>query len=260
MLHKIPLGAGGIDACVELALPRHEDDAESCIVLAGDIACKLPQLEDTLFNISQRFKYVVYVPGNHEFYDADMLKWFVQFEAFASGISNLHYGAETVQSFVLDGVRFVVGTLWAHGGHSLYDMGRVGSALVDFRAITLGQRRFSVPIMREINRNHSEQIWKFLSEDFGGKTVVVTHHLPMETLCHPRFGSELNGGFASIEDSHFNGFGDSSHNPDFWIFGHTHDTIDTEISGTRFLCNPKGYPGEHRDQEFNTYDIKTINV
>ena len=29
-----------------------------------------------------------------------------------------------------------------------------------------------------------------------------------------------------------------------WIHGHTHTFFDYVVSGTRVVCNPRGYPGE----------------
>jgi hypothetical protein len=75
---------------------------------------------------------------------------------------------------------------------------------------------------------------------FNGKTVVITHHMPSERLCHPRFGPDLNGGFAA-DMEHILAY---DHAPSLWIHGHTHDTIDTRLWKTRIVCNPSGYSQE----------------
>jgi hypothetical protein len=31
-----------------------------------------------------------------------------------------------------------------------------------------------------------------------------------------------------------------------WIHGHTHDSFDYAVAGTRVICNPKGYRNENR--------------
>jgi predicted phosphodiesterase len=31
---------------------------------------------------------------------------------------------------------------------------------------------------------------------------------------------------------------------DLWIFGHTHEAVDTVVEGCRIVSNPRGYPGE----------------
>jgi Icc-related predicted phosphoesterase len=86
----------------------------------------------------------------------------------------------------------------------------------------------------------------------GGKTVVITHHLPSRRLVSARFwpkdGSDgANGGFVGDCDNII-----ALHEPNLWIHGHTHDTIDTELWKTRIICNPAGYRGEWASP-FNTY-------
>ena len=58
----------------------------------------------------------------------------------------------------------------------------------------------------------------------------------------------LNSGFASeygelIADSRI----------DVWIYGHSYTNIDTEIGGTRIICNQMGYvfEDEHLMNEFD---------
>jgi len=65
--------------------------------------------------------------------------------------------------------------------------------------------------------------------------VVVSHHMPSERSVAPRFRDELaNSGFTSRLDSMM---GRSA----LWIHGHTHDSFDYELNGTRVVCNPRGY-------------------
>ena len=33
-----------------------------------------------------------------------------------------------------------------------------------------------------------------------------------------------------------------------WVHGHTHDSFDYEVAGTRVLCNPRGYCREGRQE------------
>ncbi len=36
-----------------------------------------------------------------------------------------------------------------------------------------------------------------------------------------------------------------------WIHGHTHDSFDYFIGGTRVICNPRGYFGYELNPDFN---------
>jgi hypothetical protein len=67
--------------------------------------------------------------------------------------------------------------------------------------------------------------------------VVITHHAPSPKSIHPRFeGSPLNACFVSDAERLLDG-----RRARLWIHGHTHDSFDYEVNGTRVLCNPRGY-------------------
>ena len=76
---------------------------------------------------------------------------------------------------------------------------------------------------------------KLINETFQGKTVVVTHHCPSWNSVTPKYQSNLlSACFASrLEDL----LGKS----ELWIHGHTHESFDYDINGTRVVCNPRGY-------------------
>jgi hypothetical protein len=67
--------------------------------------------------------------------------------------------------------------------------------------------------------------------------VVVTHHAPSRQSIHPRFaGSPLNACFVSDAERLM-----GVERVVLWIHGHTHDSFDYTVGGTRVLCNPRGY-------------------
>ena len=66
---------------------------------------------------------------------------------------------------------------------------------------------------------------------------MVTHHAPSPRSIHPRFaGSVINACFISDAERLIDGA-----RADLWIHGHTHDSFDYNVNGTRVLCNPRGY-------------------
>ena len=75
-----------------------------------------------------------------------------------------------------------------------------------------------------------------LQRPFDGPTVVVTHHAPSPRSIHARFeGSPLNGCFVSDLERLM------GPRVSLWIHGHTHDSFDYTVRGTRVVCNPRGY-------------------
>ena len=86
-------------------------------------------------------------------------------------------------------------------------------------------------------RRHSAWLESRLADVHAGPTVVITHHAPSRHSIHPRFAdSLLNACFVS----------DAAHllradRVSLWIHGHTHDSFDHRVNGTRVVCNPRGY-------------------
>ena len=238
-------------------VPPDPRDAESVLVLAGDISSKPDQLILFLGWLRERFIKVVYVPGNHEYYGHEMhaltQRMFESLDDLDEG-EKIEYPGTGVGLNEFDGLRIIYTTLWGDGGNTPAEQADIGRYLNDFRLVKLGSKQFTVSDMRDLHKAQKRMLGEILSDPFEGKTVVVTHHMPSYELCHPRFGGDINGGFASHSDDLF-----GEHGPDLWIHGHTHDTIDRELHGTRVVCNPSGYRYEY-GTVFNTYGPKFIEV
>ena len=240
-------------------VPKSEDDWETVLILAGDISSKFHQLRLFLNEMCFRFKHVIFVPGNHEYYRNNYDDWNNQANVLFPEYKNLSFATDSVKSAIIDDVRFVYGTLWADGGpHEFKD--RVSYYMNDFRLIEYKDELFTIDDMIAINKIHRQQIHDFTKEPFDGTTIVVTHHMPTYRVCHPRFGGDCNGGFATDCDYMF-----FDNNISYWFFGHTHDKITQKIGETNLICNPTGYRGEWSENrksfielaggEINTFEI-----
>jgi Icc-related predicted phosphoesterase len=191
-------------------------------------------------------KQVVYVPGNHEHYQADMLEMLAQLrkEAQRLGIYLLDN-----DHAIIDGVRFLGSTLWTD--FALYpelkaaSMRAAGAMINDFRLISYDRIDFTPAKSVELHRFARAWLAEQLATSFAGPTVVVTHHAPHAGSVVERFrGDVLTPGFASdlgglIEHC----------SPELWVHGHMHDCSDYRVGKTRIVCNPMGYAGE-----INTFD------
>lgn len=237
-------------------IPPHENDRNSILVLAGDISSKPTQLLEFLREVEKFFLHVIYVPGNHEFYGHRIDVWSENLKAaLKSGPFDdpenpkISFATIHMEYKEFENVRFIFGTLWGDGGKSLKERALVGDGLRDFYVVkTKGEERFTVPAMMDIHGRQKKQLQEFLKKPFDGVTIVVSHHMPSYRLCHPRFGTTLNGGFASDCDSILA----ADNAPDVWIHGHTHDSIDGRYWNTRVVCNPSGYYYEN-DVRFKVF-------
>jgi predicted phosphodiesterase len=214
------------------------DTAADWIVLAGDIA-RPPEA----CAWAQRLgKPVIYVAGNHEFYGGSVDGTLAALRAHSAG-TQIH--VLEADELIVEGVRFLGTTLWSD--FSIVDESERARAeeqalamIRDFsriRADSSAERLFSPGDSIDLFRRSAGWLQRKLDEPFDGPTVVVTHHAPSRQSIHPRFaGSPLNACFVS-DAERLMGVGRVV----LWIHGHTHDSFDYTVSGTRVLCNPRGY-------------------
>lgn len=185
--------------------------------------------------------HILFIAGNHEFYGGDwnstlpLLKR--QFSALPQRVHFLEK-----ETFFHEGVRFPATTLWSP--ISSRNAWQIQASIGDYHAIYKGGTHSVRITPDDVNKRYQENsIWlqQELQKPFEGKTVVVTHHMPIFALVAPKWrGSPLNDAFAAKCDSFFG----QSWSPEAWIFGHTHDTVLQVVRGTLCAANPYGYQHE----------------
>lgn len=214
------------------------DTVADMIVLAGDIARPF----EACAWARRLGRPVVYVAGNHEFYGGSIEGTIGALRAHS--VDTAIHLLET-DELIVEGVRFLGTTLWSD--FSVVDEAERALAeeqavamIRDFsriRAESSAERLFSPADSTALFRRSAEWLQRKLEEPWGGPTVVVTHHAPSRQSIHPRFaGSPLNACFVSDAEC-LMGAGRVA----LWIHGHTHDSFDYTVGGTRVLCNPRGY-------------------
>lgn len=233
--------------------PLSSKDAE-LIILAGDI----DKGDQGILWARQQWpaQHIIYVAGNHEFYGQERNGVLKSLRAVATE-HNVHF-LENDEVFI-DGIRFIGCTLWTDFklfGDDLQQtcMREAQSGLNDFSLIKEGQSKF-LPESSLVLFNESYAFLKrkLLSEHYAGKTVVITHHLPsMLSVAYKYKEDLLSACFASNLDDLFG----SAH---IWTHGHTHESFDYEVKGTRVICNPRGYSRFDRDVE-NTNFIPNLEI
>jgi predicted phosphodiesterase len=219
-----------------LAIPANDADAA---VLAGDIA----RPKEAIAWVSGFAKPVLYVPGNHEFYGGSIAGTVAELKRLSAG-SDIHVLDD--DEVIFEGVRFLGSTLWTD--FQLFGEGEKRAAAMreaqrfmrDFSRIHVGELNFTPEASAALFKRHAAWLERKLAVPYAGPTVVITHHAPSRKSIHPRFADSLmNACFVS----------DAEHLIDasrarLWIHGHTHDSFDYFVNGTRVLCNPRGYAKE----------------
>jgi len=219
-----------------LKLPENHCDL---VILAGDIA----RPREAVSWASGFAKPVLYVPGNHEFYGGSIAGTVKELKQLCAA-TNIHVLDNN--QVIVDGVRFLGTTLWTD--FMLFGKGEQRSAAIkealrlmyDFSKIRAGDASeipFSPADSEALFKTQAGWLETRLNDPFPGPTVVITHHAPSPKSIHPRFAdSLLNACFVSDAERLIDGS-----RARLWIHGHTHDSFDYCLNGTRVVCNPRGY-------------------
>ena len=242
ILSDLHLGQGGLE------LPPTDADL---VILAGDIA----RPPEAVAWASKLGKPVLCVLGNHEFYGGSIATTAARFNALSAGTNVRLLDDESV---VIGNVRFLGSTLWTdfmlfgEGGQRDAAIADAVRLMRDYSRISTGDDPKAVLQPADTAarfQRHAAWLAGELARPHDGPTVVITHHAPSAGSIHPRFeGSLLNACFVSRAE-HLLGGGRSQ----LWIHGHTHDSFDYTVDGTRVVCNPRGYArdGVNENAAFN---------
>jgi len=222
------------DLHLEFAPFQSRETEADVVILAGDISTGSRGVKWAMKHFSQP---VIYVPGNHEFYNPEwtMDELFCEMRYEAEN-TNVHVlDRETVE---IDGVHFLGTTLWTDlhdqpfGG---VESGLLGSDVDHIRVA--GGECLSSSVAQSLFEKNRAWLKAQLQQPFHGKTVVITHHAPSDKSLHRQYaGNPWNSCFVTDLESLM---GDSV---DLWVHGHTHNNFDYEVGNTRVVCNPRGYP------------------
>lgn len=243
--------------------------ADCTLVIAGDLVSDYKSMVlDFLEGVSNIFKHVIYVFGNHEYWYDDIYAPEKLQEEIATIqwtkhiLKNVHVLEEDM--IVLDDVTFIGGTLWTSlKDNSFIAVQESFKCMYDYQLIKYD--RTARPA-----RTMTPQLWMALHESCvksiegylhdipdTSKVVVVTHHAPSEKSVHEKYaGDPLNESFYTDLEGLINLFSEKFAKW-HWFHGHVHTNFDYTVGTCRVVCNPRGYV--HRqtaipeNQDFNPF-------
>ena len=216
------------------------------VILAGDIGSHTHGLEwaAKAFRQTPILPTVIYVAGNHEYYDAH-LGLLSELQNPTWEKSGVHFLEK--RTLELPGVRILGCTLWSafdlHGADkaSAY-MSIAKRSINDYWVIhARGGKRLEPRDTLELHRKAVRWLDAELTKPFNGRTVVVTHFPPHRGCVAPQHqDSDLSPYFVTdlawLMDKH---------RIDVWCHGHTHTNNDFIAGkGCRVVSNQRGYPNE----------------
>lgn len=203
-----------------------EPSGVDVLVLAGDIATH-DILLDALEAFCKKYPQVVFVAGNHEYYQSSP----DEVENLLRGAEALHDNLHWLRNGMIEveGLKFVGGTLWFPEPPPRLYTRRKGmndyNVIKDFEPWVYEQHKECVAALNALA---------------GQADVIVTHHLPAYECVAPRYrGNDFNHFFVHDMKPLIEKCGASA-----WLYGHTHTRQEHVIGDTRVICNPLGYPHE----------------
>jgi predicted phosphodiesterase len=249
----------------EQALPDAPSRADvDAILIAGDTNIKARGIELATRAWEIWRKPVLMVGGNHEGYGAKNLQksWRMEDELIAAARAR---GAD-IQMMrsdvrVIGDTRIIAATLWTDLRLLHDDVDRtaqmVRQGMNDYHRIRFYDDRRGIYrrlLPEDTLRMHQAQkkmIFDELSVPFDGRTIVMTHHVPIREMLCPE-AIEQNGPLIAAYASDL-AAEIARYKVDAWICGHHHEsrecTIEGDFGPIRFLRNIRGYPDE--TTEFN---------
>ena len=216
------------------------------------------RFRDFLKRVSFEFPHVVYVAGNHEFYNGRWKESLTHLREECGKLPNVYFLERDIK--VIGEVSFIGATLWTDCNkgdpltlHALSDM------MNDYRIIRNDEHGYTK--LRPAHSMHRHQqtlsYLKAVLPDMKDKKVVfVGHHAPTTNSIHEKYRRDflMNGGYAS-DLSEF-----ILDNPQIalWTHGHMHDPSDYMVGNTRVVCNPRGYAGH--DPQADMFELKILDI
>ena len=230
-------------------------------------------------NCSDQFANVLYVVGNHEHYHGDFKTTIPDLKKRLSYISNLHILDREI--FELNDTVFVGGTLWTDmNKEDPLTLHAIRRMMNDFRCVDNSNREVNYKTFDDVENpekptfrtrpaifspedaveDHKKMLGyiKHIYSEMPPwkQMVVVGHHTPSHTSCHPRYKDDqlMNGGY----HSDLSEFIIDRPGIKLWTHGHTHELFDYMIGTTRVVCNPRGYIGY--EQLADDFKLKVVEL
>jgi len=217
-------------------------DRDSTYLIAGDVG-PIGHALKYLNNLPDDIR-VYYIAGNHEFYGYDISLDYAQLREGLRDKENVTFLQD--EYVKVDDVYIYGTTLWTDLESEQFNPEQLMSMNVmnDFRTIKSGKNMFKPSDMRQEHYASRKLLQEFLETHEDDKVIVMSHQLPSFRSVHPMYGgsnSPMNYYFASHLDKLI-----ERYQPNYWVHGHTHKSVDYHIGETHVMCYPIGYPNENQ--------------
>lgn len=232
---------------------------DTTVLLAGDIheVKKKNQYKEILSVFSEKFKNVILICGNHEYYTRSIFQVHDDLEIMVKDFNNVIFLDN--KTTVIDGVHIIGSTLWTDFGKDVLCKLQAQMQMNDYKYIRNGPR--GIPYKRKLNIQDVEfmnymsnifimdEVQRIQSLESEPKFIILTHHAPsMRSVPECFKGSKLNAAFANDMDSYMMTLPKC-----VWVHGHIHNSVDYMVGNCHVISNPLGYGLERNDFNDSKY-------
>jgi Icc-related predicted phosphoesterase len=204
------------------------------LVIAGDFATE-SNISKCISILAKRVENIVYVCGNHEYYNSSRSKIHKVLNELCVEFKNFHWLNNN--SVVINKQRFIGATLWFKNSpeNLIYE-----NRMSDFSIIE---------DLRNWVYEENEKTINYFKEEIRQGDVVITHHSPSDLSINDDYkDNQLNRFFVCDLNDLI-----KEKKPLFWIHGHMHDAVSYDLYDTRIESNPFGYLGYERTPHVKNY-------
>lgn len=213
------------------------DYSDDLLILAGDVSHKRELLASCLTAFAERFRKVLFVPGNHDLWVLGESKEKTSLQKFREVGETVKASGASMEPLSLDGLLVMPLLGWYD-----YSFGEPNEELkdiwMDFRAC-----RWPMGFEAADVAAHFAQLNRVPAMDGAAKVITVSHFLPRIDLV-PSYVSKRHRildpvlGSTHLEDQL------RQLNPVIHVYGHSHINRSVRIDGIRYVNNAFGYPHE----------------
>lgn len=227
-----------------------EGDSETILVLAGDIWHAKKPFKYSNYSwfstLSKRFKYILVVLGNHDFWGGQLPTEYANFQRYSKelGLDNLILLQNS--QVIIGEHKFLGATLWTdfanNDFNTIEEAQKTSNDLKYIRYIDPNYRGvFKKLLPKHIVEQHrisKNYIFENAHKDYPEQKLwVITHHPPSDVLVTDPYLTEKEYGLVT------NNFDDKIKETeiDYWIHGHNHQSGKAKVGNTLVLANTVGY-------------------
>lgn len=260
--------------------PELPDDKDTILILAGDlwVGTRFIEWEDFsretilidkntprpftvdsrtwIEKVAERFKQVLIVLGNHCYWPINSGSLTITKGGDKCNELLANRGLHNVKVLdcdtYLDGDFLFVGcTLWTDIGNrdplgmSMINRFMAYDGKIAYETGTAGQwARFTSERWVHTHHKHKAYINLIARQNPDKTIVVITHHLPLMSLCDPRYKGDMSNVYyaSNLENTILD-----NNNIRYWFYGHTHYQQDTIMVNCRLINNCVGYASEENE-------------